>query len=214
AGDALRSPFVLGDTQELFRQEAFSPVRAMQTAPGLDPMQGAPGTRFRISGDDFQPFTPVESITLGGVEILGSRTVNTDGSGRFTVADLTVPDLEAGTYPVIITVGTGSNETTAVVSFKVTGQASVAVGIGMAPLTNADNLERVFLFDNLTKAWQFFDPRPAFASVNTLTTLDEKKIYWLKIKRDQVVTLNGKQWDLTCINEGTPRQDCWNTIVW
>ena len=109
--------------------------------------------------------------------------------------------------------GRGIDETTAVVSFRVT-QQSAPVATGLAPLITADNLERAFLFDNLSKSWVFFDPRPAFASANTLTQLDPNKIYWLKIRRDQLVNLNGKQSDLTCINEGTAQEDCWNQVVW
>ena len=124
-----------------------------------------------------------------------------------------MPDLDQGTYPILVMVGTGIAETTAVVSFKVT-QQSESVASGLAPLISADNLERAFLFDNLSKSWLFFDPRPVFAPANTLTVLEQNKIYWLKIKRDQSTTLNGQLSNLTCIGEGTPREDCWNQVVW
>ena len=85
---------------------------------------------------------------------------------------------------------------------------------GLAPLINADNLERVFYFDNSTKTWLFFDPRPAFAAANSLQELRDRQIYWLKIKRDQTVTLNGKGQPLNCINEGMASENCWNLLVW
>ena len=85
---------------------------------------------------------------------------------------------------------------------------------GLAPLINADNLERVFYFDNSTKTWLFFDPRPAFAAANSLKELRDRQIYWLKIRRDQTVTLNGKGQPLNCINEGMASENCWNLVVW
>ena len=84
----------------------------------------------------------------------------------------------------------------------------------MAPLINSDNLERVFYFDNSTKSWLFFDPRPAFAAANSLKELRDRQIYWFKVRRDQTVTLNGKPQTLTCTNEGTAAENCWNLVVW
>ena len=85
---------------------------------------------------------------------------------------------------------------------------------GLAPLINADNLERVFYFDNSTKTWLFFDPRPAFAVANSLQELRDRQIYFFKVRRDQTVTLNGKPQSVSCANEGTAAVDCWNILVW
>ena len=58
---------------------------------------------------------------------------------------------------------------------------------------DADNLVRVFSFNNVTKEWSFFDPRPTFAEANTITQLVPGKVYWINLIVAQTVTLNFKQ---------------------
>jgi len=193
--------------------------QASDYTPGVDPDQGPPGSFFTVSGTQFRYYTVVKSIKLGGREVLGNRTVNTDADGSFVAENLLVPGLDPGTYSLVITVGTGSRETIAVRNFEVTAQQSQTVqgsspASALAPLIDADNLERVFYFNNSTKGWLFFDPRPAFTAANTLTELRDREIYWIKVRRDQSVTLNGKGQSLSCANEGTAAEDCWNLLVW
>ena len=128
-----------------------------------------------------------------------------------------VPGFDPGIANLIVKVGSGQQESTAVGTFTVTelteSPAEVTtVGAALAPL--GDSLERVFYFDNRTKVWSFFDPRPVFASANDLTEIVEGEVYWIKVTQSLTVTLNAKQRDLTCSNEGTPQQDCWNLVVW
>ena len=116
-------------------------------------------------------------------------------------------------------VGPGGNETIVEPATILTArQSRKALGgppsTELAPLLNADNLLRVFHFKNSTKDWLFYDPRPAFTAANTIVDLENRKIYWLKVKRDQDVTLNGKQQQVSCTNEGTAYEDCWNILVW
>ena len=150
--------------------------------------------------------------------MLGNQTVNTDSDGHFIAASLLVPGLDPGRYALVVTVGTGSQETTAVGIFEVTAQeqgtSSKSPEAGFAPLLDADNLERVFNFRNSTKDWIFYDPRPAFAAANTLKELRNREIYWLKVRRDQDVTLNGKAQRVSCANKGTASENCWNLVVW
>ena len=113
--------------------------------------------------------------------------------------------------------GTGDLETTAVGTFEVTAPtgssgAASAADEALAPL--GDALERVFHFDNGTKSWSFFDPRPEFADVNTLNEIVEGEVYWIKVTRSITAPLNFKPRQLSCANEGTPQQDCWNLVVW
>ncbi len=70
-------------------------------------------------------------------------------------------------------------------------------------------MERVFYFNNLTKDWLFFDPRPEFANSNTLEQLIEGQVYWIKLNKDAVIELNTRIRNLLCF-EG----DCWNQLVW
>ncbi len=44
--------------------------------------------------------------------------------------------------------------------------------------------------------------------------LFEREVYWIKVRRDQDVTLNGKVQRLSCVNEGTTSENCWNVVVW
>jgi hypothetical protein len=170
-----------------------------------------------VSAAGFHDFAVVQSIRLGGLDILGNRTVSTDDNGAFQVDDLIVPGLDPGIVSLVITVGTGNQETTAVGTFEVTAPAgasgsAVPAAEALAPL--GDALERVFHFDNSSKTWSFFDPRPEFADVNTLTEIVEAQVYWMKVTRSVSLSLNGKQRELSCANEGTPQQDCWNLVVW
>ena len=52
---------------------------------------------------------------------------------------------------------------------------------------------RVFHFDNTTKEWTFYDPRPTFADSNTLEELVLGDAYFIKENNDQVAVLNGKE---------------------
>ena len=104
------------------------------------------------------------------------------------------------------------NGVTATTAFEVTDS-----GEGQAPATQVtkgletlgDSLERAFYFNNFTKAWTFFDPRPEFADANTLGKLVEGQVYWLKLTEDIQADLNSKLRKLSCING-----DCWNQLVW
>jgi hypothetical protein len=184
---------------------------------GIGQQTGSPGSRVTVRGSGFRSFTPVESIEIGGIEVLGNRTVNTDENGDFAATDLVVPDLDPGIYSLRIQVGTGSLQTTAVSTFEVTSP-SEATGPGaaasqaLAPL--GANLERAFHFDNASKSWTFYDPRPEFASANTMRQLIEGQVYWIKVTQNTTAVLNGTERVLSCVGEGTPQEDCWNLVVW
>jgi len=80
---------------------------------------------------------------------------------------------------------------------------STELALALEPLEAS--LVRVWHFDNATKKWSFFDPRPVFADVNTLTELVNGQIYWIKVMQDQMVPLNDKARILI---------SGWNSIVW
>ncbi len=186
---------------------------------GFNPKSGPPGSLVTISGKSFRPFSPVASIAIGGLEVLGGRTINTDASGDFTANGLLVPDLDPGIYNLVVKVGAGSRQVTSVSTFQVTApggssQDSTPVASGLAPLLDANNLERLFHFDNTVKKWTFYDPRPEFGGANTITELFPGKVYWIKVKGDQVAVLNGRERNLTCVNKGAPNENCWNQVAW
>jgi len=210
-------PIVQGDSQKIGPPPESYLRRPTTQTYGIVPSKGPAGTRISVSGGGFRDFATVESITMGGSDILGNRTVSTDGDGNFQIDNLVVPGLDPGVAAVTIRVGEGNAETTAIGTFEVTDAAGptggvTPVGPALEPL--GDALERVFHFDNSTKEWSFFDPRPSFLDANSLAEIREGQVYWIKITRDLTVDLNGQQRILTCANPGSPRQDCWNLVVW
>lgn len=211
-------PSVFADSQASSVSQLDQLLRPSGQTPGVSPLSGSPGSTITVSGSGFQSFTNVESIELGGIEILSDPTAVTDTNGAFQVSGLIVPQLNAGTVVLSVTVGTGQQEVTAVGTFLVTepdetSQSAVLTPEeALAPLSGF--LERVFHFDNRSKTWNFYDPRPLFADVNDIAEFTQGQVYWIKVTSSITVTLNGQQRVLTCSNEGTPQQDCWNLIVW
>ncbi|MFQ6025944.1 MAG: IPT/TIG domain-containing protein [Dehalococcoidia bacterium] len=183
----------------------------------VSPGRGASGNPVTISGNGFRDFDTVQEIKIGGLGALGGRTINTDTNGAFEADDIIVPGLDPGIHSLEVTVGTGSLETTANTSFEVLAEAvsgvTTAVAAGVAPLGEA--LVRAFNFNNATKAWIFYDPRPEFAAANTLLEFIDGAIYWFRVTTDQLgVVLNGRTRNFTCLNPGTPQEDCWNQDTW
>ena len=78
-------------------------------------------------------------------------------------------------------------------------------GVALDTLTNSDNLLRVWNFNNATKEWFFYDPRPAFAAANTLTEMVSGQPYWIMVVRAQSALLNGNS---RSFYEG------WNLVPW
>ena len=69
---------------------------------------------------------------------------------------------------------------------------------------------RVFHFNGVDKTWSFFDPRPEFDGLNTLSEMVDGEPYWILISEDvEDVVLNNRTRNLTCVGG-----DCWNTLVW
>ena len=113
--------------------------------------------------------------------ILGA---NTDIDGNITIGDVLVPGLDPGTYSVIINV----DGTVAIGELEVLAEDSAA-GSG-AELPSAleelgDSLVRVFHFNGVNKSWDFYDPRPDFADLNTLTALVNGEPYWVLVSDGQ-----------------------------
>ena len=73
-----------------------------------------------------------------------------------------------------------------------------------------DNLDAIFHFNNTSKAWTFYDPRPEFADLNTLNELNGGQPYWVLVKDSQEdVDWNGRLVNFTCAGG-----DCWNLEIW
>jgi IPT/TIG domain len=170
------------------------------------PAKGAPGTEVTLTGSDFKAFATVTSLTLGGLDVVDLSGLHTDAIGGFTIT-FVVPETYGGAQPVSVEVG-GSRYTTVFhVEAGFTGPAlppeSISLASSLWPME--DNLVRVFYFDNATKKWAFYDPRPAFARASTLTELVEGRAYWIEVKTDQTAILGSRV---------IPFTEGWNLISW
>jgi hypothetical protein len=195
------------------------PATATHTVPAASieaiPALGSPGGFITAAGTNFAPFSPITSLSIGPAQVLPLPAPNTDASGGFAVA-IRVPSLPAGNTTLLAKAG----GITAVVLFTVleSGQAPaptrtptptpvplIPPAVALEPLLTSDNLLRVWTFDNATKVWSFFDPRPAFAGVNTITEIQAGQVFWINLVFDQAVILNGR---LRNLSSG------WNLVSW
>ena len=175
----------------------------------VTPAAAAPGQTISVEIGGMRPYTLIDAITVGRVSLLGNQSVTTDREGDAMVSGITVPYLDPGHYPLTVQVGTD----TRVVQFEMLAEAAVA-GVA-AELPGAadgfgDNLDAIFHFNNVSKEWTFFDPRPEFADLNTLGELVGGQPYWVLVKETQEdVDWNGRLVNFTCAGD-----DCWNLEIW
>jgi hypothetical protein len=175
----------------------------------VTPATGPAGTVATVSGTDFPSFVTVSAINADAVSVMELPSSNTNSLGEFS-STITIPAFSAGSRTILATAGGIS----VIASFVVTdgpvtsastpgpsSEPSVALGA----LTRSDNLLRVWNFNNATKEWFFYDPRPAFAAANTLTEMVSGQPYWVMVVRDQSALLNSKS---QSFYEG------WNLVPW
>jgi len=155
----------------------------------VDPSSGTSGSTAIITGTGFPGYTSMSVLTLGGVSALPVPNPSSDGDGNFTATFL-IPQLSVGSKALIGTIGSGTSGVTANTSFTllatavtptVTTQDTTVV---FADEIASDNLVRVWLFSNTTKEWTFFDPRPAFAAANDMTSSSSGDIVWVNLTAD------------------------------
>ena len=178
----------------------------------VSPASSPSGFTVTVIGINFPAFVGVSSLKVGPIQALPSSGPNTNGDGTFT-ANMIVPSLPVGPQIVIATVG----GLTAVANLTVLASlvpptptptptpTIVDPDIALEPLSAVDNLERVWHFNNTTKSWTFYDPRPGFSSVNTLSGMVTGQGYWIKVFQDQTVILNSRN---RVMIEG------WNLVAW
>ena len=175
----------------------------------LTPTEAAPGQTISLEIEGMPPYTLVDHVNIDGVNRLGSQNLNTDRHGNVMITGVLVPYLDPGFYPVQVMVG----EETRVVQLEVLAEAVVAGVAAALPGAVEDlgeNLVRIFHFNTSSKVWTFYDPRPEFEGLNTLTELAVGQPYWILVPETQEnVVLNGRPRNLTCVGG-----DCWNQLVW
>jgi hypothetical protein len=179
----------------------------------ITPAAAAPGETIDLDISGMPIGEVVSEVVIDGGNRLGGTRLNTDRNGDVTIVGILVPYAEPGFYPVKIVVGTGGSKETAIVQLEILAEGAVTgvtTALPGALSEVGDNLVRVFHFNNSTKVWTFYDPRPEFEGLNTLTELADGQPYWILVSAAQEnVVLNGKTRDLTCVGG-----DCWNQEVW
>ena len=195
-----------GTRDDIEEETSFNVAQAELS---ITPAAAGPGQSISVGIEGMPPYTLVDHVRIDGADRLGGRNVNTDREGDAMVPDILVPFLDPGFYPVEVRVG---NETR-VAQFEVLAEAAVtgvATELPGAVSDLGDNLDAIFHFNNTSKEWTFFDPRPEFADLNTLTELNTGQPYWVLVKDSQDdVDWNGRLVNFTCAGG-----DCWNLEIW
>ena len=182
---------------------------ALSPSLSVAPDQVVPGGALTLNASGFPRCESNIDVTIGGRSVAVPTGTATDREGKLQGLTVSVPAFDAGLYIVQLLVG-GDNGPVAFSSITVLADdAGIAAALSdaLAPLGN--NLVRVFHFNNATKTWTFYDPRPEFAELNTLSALAARDPYWVLVRRDQNVTLNGKAHTFIC--QGG---DCWHILIW
>ncbi len=175
----------------------------------IEPAEGQPGDHITLSVDGMPVYQQVARVEIGGRNVRPVGNFSTDSTGSVTVTDVLIPGIDPGTYSVLLEV----EDTIAIGELNVLAE-SAAVGAAAA-LPDAvenlgDSLVAVFYFDDVGKTWSFYDPRPDFADLNTLSELVNGEAYWILVSETvEDVVLNNKARSLTCRGD-----DCWNLEVW
>ena len=177
-------------------------AEAIHTVPDkaitVTPEVARSGDTIMIVGTGFPRYADVQvKIGDGVFRATNSRT---DGIGDFTVS-FTVPGIDSGTH--VLQVDAGGSIATWVMTVP---DAAVIItrpsGDVFADLVAMDNLTVVWYFDNATKAWSFYDPRPAVAAAVDLTEVTSGDNVWIRVVADQM--FQGEMltagWNLVTLN--------------
>ena len=179
----------------------------------ITPAAAVPGQTIDLEISGMPIGELVSKVTIDGGNRLGGINLNTDRNGDVTITGIVVPYSEPGFYPVKIEVGTGSSPQIAIVQLEILAEgpaAGVTAALPGAVEDLGDSVVRIFHFNTSTKVWTFYDPRPEFDGLNTLTELAAGQPYWVLVSEDvENVVLNGRTRNLTCVGG-----DCWNQLVW
>jgi hypothetical protein len=141
-----------------------------------------------ITGTGFNSLGTVSVLDLGSASALPSPAPRATRAGGLEF-DVTVPLLNPGTYTVTMTNATGfsaSTTFTAVAAKVVAASTADNTEVIFADvIANDDSLVRVWRFSNADQSWDFYDPRPAFASANTLAKTGTGDIVWVNVTAEQ-----------------------------
>jgi hypothetical protein len=163
---------------------------ATHSLPGAsiasDLSEQSTGETFVLTGESFPSYVSVTTITVGGIDAKPSPAPATDTNGDFS-ASIMVPGLSTGTHAISVTAGS----VTASSSIEVVSTVSAAAAVStetqdvFADSIAADNLVRVWKFNNADQSWSFYDPREAFAAANTLANTVTGDIVWVNVTAEE-----------------------------
>ena len=174
-------------------EEKWAPKTATalhEVPPGtlsVSPEGGAPGTSIIVTGEAFKAYTPLLSLTIGGLNVLSEASVNTDVNGDFS-RTVVVPPLREGIHSIVVEQqGRGGTTNRDTIAFTVgdIGPITRPSAEAFADLIAVDNLIVVWYFDNATKAWSFYDPRPEVAPAVDLNEVTSGDIVWIQVETNQ-----------------------------
>ena len=154
----------------------------------LNPASAAVEDTITVTGVGFNSLGTVSTLTIGSASALPSPAPRATRNGEIT-ADVLVPLLNAGSYTVTMTNGTGFSASTtftaAAAKVVAASTADNTETIFADVIANDDNLVRVWRFSNADQSWSFYDPRPAFADANTLAKTGAGDIVWVSVTAEQ-----------------------------
>jgi hypothetical protein len=152
----------------------------------VDVSEQTTGESVTVTGSGFPAYASVATMTIGGLDVRPTPAPSTDVDGGFT-ATVMVPGLTAGNHTVKVT----ASSVTGSISLKVIATTAEVVAVSTATADvfgdsiAADNLVRVWRFDNASQEWSFYDPRPAFASANTMDDTASGDIVWVNVTAEE-----------------------------
>ena len=167
----------------------------------LSPTSATAGSTMRVSGENFAGFTQVTKIEISGRNATPTPAPVTDTWGAVSVSNVVVPQLTPGRYAVRVTVGDDmATEFLEIVATPVV--TTMTSEEAFADLVAADNLIVVWYFDNDTKGWSFYDPRPEVAAAVDLTMVNTGDNVWIQITADQMFQgeMRTAGWNLVTLN--------------
>jgi hypothetical protein len=143
------------------------------------------GDVVEVVAAGFPPNSGLSILEIGGADVrTGVET--SDSRGGLTV-EFIVPGVTGSN---LVKVKIGNKEVST--SLTVTATTAPAAAATDTPadifadvIANSDNLVRVWRFANATQSWEFYDPRPAFESANTLEKSGSGDIVWVNVTAEQ-----------------------------
>jgi hypothetical protein len=176
----------------------------MLKSPGLtlNPTSGSPGTSATVSGVGFQPYSGVDELAFGRVNILSGGLL-TNEVGTWT-ATFVVPGLPPGAYTVTARVAgvTLSVYYTLNESNIIPSLVEPVFPVGPSLASISDKL--IMVWGYYGGEWKMYDPNDALGS--TLTGFTSGRGYWIKVNGN--CTLGYRNLTKDDNNKG------WNLIGW